>query len=322
MTRLQDDNPRARILIVDEDPQIRNALVQRASQMGFLVMAAEDGTRAMEALHGESIDVLIIELVLPGKPALDVIRDAQRLQPNLQAIAFTRNPSVEMTIEALRAGANDFLLKPLKSLTEFEVALYKSLENCARLRENMRRLEEMQGLAITDPLTGLYNRRKLMEDLEREIERARRYDRALSLVMIDLDNLKHINDTRGHHEGDRVLKHVADTIASGARKSDLVTRYGGDEFLILLPEADLKAATRVAKRICARIARISTKEFELSASAGAVQWDDVYPTAGEFIQEVDRVLYDAKSSAGVGLSEVDVSVEDELLEGIKDNPSS
>ncbi len=297
MEEMQErSDARPRVLVVEKDAELRASLVERASQMGVHAEEAEDGVRAMEALQQDEYDVLAIELVLPGKPALDVIRDGRRIQPDLQAIVLAGNPSVEMAIQALRAGADDILLKPLMSLTDFEVALCRLLEKCARRKESARLLEEMQRLAVTDPLTGLYNRRRLADALEREIDRARRYNRALSLVMIDLDNLKRINDTQGHQAGDKVLRDVATTISSNARKSDLVTRYGGDEFLILLPEADQKAAMRVAKRICAKIARLSKKDMELSASAGVVQWEDVYATPTAFIRAVDKVLYDAKSS--------------------------
>ena len=303
---------RPRVLVVDNDADLRESLVERASQMGLQADGAEDGGQAMEALHRDDYDVLAIEIVLPGKPALDVIRDARRVQPDLQAIVLAKNPSIEMTIQALRAGANEFLLKPLKSLTDFEVALYRLLESSARQKESARLLEEMQRLAVTDPLTGLYNRRRLADALEREIDRARRYDRALSLVMVDLDNLKHINDTHGHQAGDQVLREVAKVISANARKSDLVTRYGGDEFLILLPEADAKAATRVAKRICNRIGRLSTKDYDLSASAGIVQWDHVYATPAAFIRAVDKVLYDAKSSGRSSLRCVPSDIEAEV----------
>jgi two-component system cell cycle response regulator len=264
--------------------------------MGLQAEGVEDGTQAMEALHLGKYDVLAIDLVLPGTPALEVIRDARRVHPEQQAIVLASNPSVDMAVQALRAGADEFLLKPLESLTDFDAALSRLLRNCERRRESIRLLEEMQRLAVTDPLTGLFNRRRLADALEREIDRARRYDRDLSLVMIDLDNLKHINDTQGHQAGDQVLIDAAKAISSGARKSDLVIRYGGDEFMILLVEADMKASMAVAKRICSRIALLSTKETKLSASAGVVLWDHIYATPAAFIRAVDKMLYDAKAS--------------------------
>jgi len=294
-TQIESNMP-PRLLVADKDPDLRATLMERAFQMGLQVEGVEDGAQAMEALHLGKYDVLAIELVLPGKPALDVIRDARRVHPEQQAIVLASNPSVDMTVQALRAGADEFLLKPLESLADFEVALSRLLRNCERQKESIRLLEEMQRLAVTDPLTGLFNRRRLADALEREIDRARRYDRDLSLVMIDLDNLKQINDTQGHQAGDQVLIDTAKAISSGARKSDLVIRYGGDEFMILLVEADLKASMAVAKRICSHIARLSTKETELSASAGVVQWDHIYATPAAFIRAVDKMLYDAKAS--------------------------
>jgi diguanylate cyclase (GGDEF)-like protein len=157
---------------------------------------------------------------------------------------------------------------------------------------------EVQRLAVTDPLTGLYNRHKLDEALAIEVERARRYDRPLSLIMIDLDGLKSFNDKHGHPAGDKVLRIVAEAIRSQIRTVDLPARIGGDEFLILLPEADLDAATLVAVRICSKITSTSFKGELLSVSAGVAQWSPTYSDAEGFLEAVDQAMYQAKRAGG------------------------
>lgn len=153
-------------------------------------------------------------------------------------------------------------------------------------------------MAMTDQLTGLFNRHKLNDFLKSEVERARRYGRPLSLIMLDLDDMKTINDTFGHTAGDAVLKLVADAIREHVRRVDLPARFGGDEFLVLLPEAQLSVAAEVAKRVCAQIMSTGFMESELSVSAGVGQWAQAYTTAQGFIHAVDQALYQAKRSGG------------------------
>jgi diguanylate cyclase (GGDEF)-like protein len=287
-----------RALIADDDEDFRSLLVRRAKKMGLAVVEASDGDEAMEFIGKSTFDVLVMDLYMPGRTGLDVIRDAQRIDPNLEAIIMTGSASLETAIEALRAGVYDYLTKPLDSMTIFEVTLTRALERRHLIRENERLFQEVQRLALTDQLTGLFNRHKLNDYLESEVERARRYGRPLSLIMLDLDNMKAINDTFGHSAGDAVLKLVADAIRDHVRRVDLPARIGGDEFLVLLPEAELDVAASVAKRVCGQISEASYMETEVSVSAGVGQWVKDYSTAQGFLHAVDQALYKAKRSGG------------------------
>ncbi|HZP26490.1 MAG TPA: sensor domain-containing diguanylate cyclase [Dehalococcoidia bacterium] len=169
------------------------------------------------------------------------------------------------------------------------------------LSEEKRLREELQELAITDPLTGLYNRRHLQEALERECRRARRYRRPLSCLMIDLDDFKFVNDSFGHLAGDDVLRQAAHLIAESARDTDVVARYGGDEFLVLLTETTLEGAIIMAERV-----RSSIAEYEFNASGqpcrcsvsigagSAVQHDDFIPEV--LVSYADVALFEAKTA--------------------------
>ncbi|HKY84380.1 MAG TPA: diguanylate cyclase [Anaerolineales bacterium] len=281
-------------LVADDDATFRQLLARRARRMGLTVIEAENGTEALQAVAANSFDVLVLDVYMPGATGLEVFEAARRLQPDIQAIVMTGSASVETAVEALRQGVYDYMTKPLESLAAYEVSLTRALEHRHLIRENKRLFNEVQRLAITDPLTGLFNRHKLTEALETEFERAARYGRPVSLIMMDLDDLKVVNDTHGHVGGDAVLQQVADAIRGRVRRLDLPTRYGGDEFLVLLPETTLEDAHGVAERIGFEVRKIRAGKLAVTASIGVVGWSPAHQTSKEFLQAADRALYEAK----------------------------
>lgn len=288
-----------KVLIADDDPDFRRLLVHRAERMGLDIVSAKDGEAAVEALSEHEFDVLIVDLYMPSYSGIEVFQEARRLDPDVQALVLTGNASVETAVEALRAGAYDYLMKPLESLAVFELSLTRALEHRHLLRENKRLFKEIERLAMTDPLTGLYNRHKLNESLGAEVERGLRYERPLSVIMIDLDDLKGINDRHGHPKGDEILVKVARGIKRQIRRVDIATRYGGDEFLILLPEADQDEAEMVADRISESIRSIRTEiSSSISASIGVAQLRQNTKTPQGFLHSVDQALYEAKRAGG------------------------
>jgi diguanylate cyclase (GGDEF)-like protein len=283
-------------LIADDDEDFRRLLIRRAKTMGLSVDEVSNGTEALEMISQNSYDILVMDLYMPGATGLDVIREAQRMDPDTEAILMTGSASLETAIEAIRAGVYDYLTKPLESLTAFELTVTRALERRHLIRENERLFQEVQRLALTDQLTGLFNRHKLKESLESEVERARRYQRPLSLIMVDLDDLKVVNDTYGHPAGDEVLRQVAEAIKNHTRRVDLAARIGGDEFLVLLPEASLEVATEVAKRVRREITSNPFEEMAISVSVGVGQWGEEFNTPQGFLHAVDQALYQAKRS--------------------------
>jgi len=288
-----------KILIADDDPDFRHMLVRRAERMGLDITEVSDGSKAITALRSYRFDVLILDLYMPGQTGIEVFQAARRLDPEIQALVLTGNATVETAVEALRSGAYDYLVKPLESLAVFELSLTRALEHRHLLRENARLFAEVERLAITDPLTGLFNRHKLNESLVVEVERGLRYERPLAAIMIDLDDLKRINDRLGHPMGDTVLRQVAQGIKSQVRKVDIPTRYGGDEFVVILPEADADEATRVANRIYHRIQEIPFEgDLPISVSIGVAELTAGVETPESFLHEVDRALYESKRAGG------------------------
>ena len=290
----QHAQPVGTALVADDDEDFRQLLARRARRMGLTVVEAENGSQALQAVASQAFDVLVLDVYMPGATGLEVFQAARRTEPAIQAILLTGSASVETAVEALRQGAYDYLTKPLESLATYELALTRALEHRHLVRENARLFEEVQRLAITDSLTGLFNRHKLAEALEAECERAARYARPVSMIMMDVDDLKIVNDSYGHSAGDLVLQKVAEAIRSRIRRLDLPARYGGDEFLVLLPETTLADAERVAQRIGGEVRRIRAGELWITASTGVVEWGPGQPSSHEFLNAADRVLYEAK----------------------------
>lgn len=165
-----------------------------------------------------------------------------------------------------------------------------------------RLYEEVRRLSLTDALTGLHNRRYLMQRLEEEIERCQRYGRSLALIMADLDHFKRYNDRHGHRQGDLLLKEVAAVLRSHVRRPDFVARYGGEEFAVVMPETDLGQATTLAERIRvdlrehAPAERAGSRRDAVTMSFGVASIPADAGDAATVIEEADRALYHAKSS--------------------------
>lgn len=292
-------SPVGRVLIADDDEDFRLVLVRRAQRMGLQVIEARNGTEALEVLRRGDFDALVADLYMPEMTGLEVVQQARQLHPGLQTIILTGSASLETAVEALRAGVYDYLTKPLESLAAFELSLTRALEHNFLVKENARLFGEVQRLAVTDSLTGLFNRRKLDETLALEVERSNRYRRPLSAIMLDLDRMKQINDRLGHMAGDLVLKEVAKAIRDQVRKVDVISRFGGDEFFILLPESEFHEALGIADRVAKAIQQVIVEDERVSASVGVAQWKPDYNTPEAFLEAVDAMLYRAKET-GLG----------------------
>jgi two-component system chemotaxis family response regulator WspR len=238
-------------------------------------------------------------------PGLDGLATAKRLKSDpttsgIPVILLTARRDVSAKVEAFASGADDYVTKPY----EFE-------EVDARIRAMLRKRElyqaleqktrELEALAIVDDKTGLANYRQFDRKLREEWLRAERYATPLSLVMIDLDDFKLLNDTVGHPAGDRALREVATLVAGGARATDLAARYGGDEFSIILPHTDAAMASRVARRVINAIGEHAFLSEEhpcrLTASAGIATHASVTVLSGPeaLVAAADRALYAAKA---------------------------
>jgi two-component system cell cycle response regulator len=284
---------RARLLVVDDDEDAREALAMMLSDEYDVVLAA-DGIEALESAQASRPDLVLMDLYMPrmdGLAALESLRvdpateDVPVILISARGDDLTRSRSLDL-------GALDFLSKPFSGRE-----LKARVERTLRLA---RRETQLQELARTDALTGLPNVRAFRGRLRDEVKRARRYRTPLACVMVDMDNLKPINDQLGHAAGDAAISAVADVIRRELRETDFAARYGGDEFVILLPhttDAEAQVLTeRVRDRLREAAPQVQGRTVAVAASFGLAALDDgPIDQAGEaLVRRADAALYAAK----------------------------
>src|SRR5687767_8055137 len=243
-------------------------LLKRA---GYSVEVAGNGKEALAKLAAGDFHLMITDWEMPEMDGIALCREL-RATPGkgyIYTILLTARDAIEHVVTGLQSGADDYLTKPV--IEPELIARLSTGRRIVTLERSLRAAnEENRRLSITDPLTGVYNRRYLMEQLPREIDRAARYGRQLAAIMCDVDYFKKINDTHGHLTGDEVLKWFGNSLKSGVRTSDWIARYGGEEFVIVLPETNVgnaaTAAEHLRKHIAERPFKAADQEFAVSAS--------------------------------------------------------
>ncbi|HOV39980.1 MAG TPA: diguanylate cyclase [Spirochaetales bacterium] len=235
----------------------------------------------------ETFDVYILDIVLPDMSGEQVVHRLRIHQKEAIIISMSRFSGEKSLTTILMAGADDYIHKP-----------FDAAELMSRIRINARAFKmrkRLEYLAVTDGLTGLFNHRHSFELLEKEMARSRRYKHPLSILLIDIDDFKRVNDEFGHRAGDKVLEELGTCLHSLLRASDIAGRYGGEEFIIILPETTLNNAAKVAEKIRSTLAAKSFYEINkpLTVSIGAVEFRDG-ETAEALVNRVDELMYRAK----------------------------
>jgi len=250
-------NGKKRILVVDDHEDNVEVLRARLEARGYDVQGANDGVTALDATETWGPDLILLDVMMPDMDGLEVVRrlKANTALPFIPVIMQTALDSTERMVAGLEAGADDYVTKPI-NFAELE-ARVRSLLRIKKLQEDLaereRELSEMnerlRHISLTDGLTGVDNRRSLEERLHEMFEHSLRLHEPVACVMCDIDHFKTVNDTYGHAAGDEVLKQFAAILKNEAREIDRVGRYGGEEFLILLPGTVLDAAVTFAERL-------------------------------------------------------------------------
>jgi diguanylate cyclase (GGDEF)-like protein len=292
------------VLIIDDSDTIREQIVQTIGDAALFdtIHQAGDGIEAFKILLGTPIDLIICDLEMPrmdGIKLLGMIATRSELR-DVPVIMLTGREDRELKIRLLGQGASDYVTKPFDA-GEL-VARVRVHLKIKSLQDELKRSNEMlKQLSNTDPLTGLYNRRYLMEMLEKELMRTKRKGTHLSLIMLDIDHFKRVNDQYGHQSGDEVLIVVAGLAASDRRGYDFTARYGGEEFVIALPETGHKDALMIAERVRRHIelhvfsGPISQLKVTVSLGVATYPTDDI-TSIDDLFRDADRALYRAKSS--------------------------
>lgn len=293
----------AKILVVDDEEVVCKFLEKLLAGGGHDVHISLGGQDAIAKLEEDSFDLVITDLKMPGVDGVGVLRRAKELDPLCEVIVITAYASVESAVEVMKLGAYDYISKPF-NIDRIRLVVDKAMEKRSLLRAAGER-DFYKRLSQIDGLTEVYNRRSFDELLAAEIGRSDRYRRPLSLLMVDLDHLKVVNDTFGHQAGDEVLRRVAWILKRSIRNCDTVARYGGDEFAVILVETGKADAISAAHRL-SRLVERAGDEGEVSShedrgvtiSIGVAS----YPTdAGgreELVEKADQALYEAKSQGG------------------------
>jgi len=284
----------ARILLVEDSLSQRELMRDYIEGQGYEVRSAATGREAIDAVATEVPDAVLLDWELPDFQGPDLVRIWRREteMADIPILIVTARSRSQDIAEALDCGASDFVRKPLGDMLELGARLATSLR-IKTLQDRLRRM------ASHDALTGLLNRRALMDRLGQEFHRSLRYGNDFTLVMADIDHFKRINDEQGHDAGDRVLTQTASFLRKHMRDSDIVGRYGGEEFVVLLPETDSRGAHTAMDRMrqAAVERRWGTRECPSSVrfSMGLACASDLgVDSAEDLLKAADDALYRAK----------------------------
>ncbi|MGV7930538.1 MAG: diguanylate cyclase [Spirochaetota bacterium] len=245
-------------------------------------------------LSPKTYDVYLVDMVLKNMSGTHIVRKLREAGSESVIMVISGIDHYKTISSVLGMGANDYITKPFN--TELFLARLKSnIRAYLLLREVRLKTRQLEQMAITDGLTGVFNRRHILYLLQREIERSKRYSSPLSIMMVDIDHFKKINDTYGHQFGDRVIVNVTGMIKREIRNVDMLGRYGGEEFLVVFPNTDMKNALLIAERIrkAMGLLKSSKHDFNVSISAGVQTWKG--HDMENLVREADLSLYSAKN---------------------------
>jgi two-component system, cell cycle response regulator len=302
-----------KLLVADDSSLYRKMLHTLLEAWGYEVVLASDGFEAQRLLDTEDAPRLaLLDCVMPGLSGLELCEIIRTRKKNyVYTILLSANGEQADVVRGFELGADDFLRKPFE---EFELrARLKVGERIIRAHEELVDAREALKFEAThDSLVGLWNRRAIMDLLSKELSRAKRLNTPFSIFLADLDFFKHVNDSHGHLVGDDVLRTTAARITSAVRDYDHVGRYGGEEFLVVLPDCTAELAKHVAERARLCISEEPVMEIpvevKISASIGVCQWHSGQGV-NDLLREADVAMYRAKDN---GRNRVEVANGDRI----------
>lgn len=285
-----------KILIAEDNVIISQNLAKNISNWGYKVVTARNGSEAWNTILKDDIRLAILDWMMPGFDGITLCRKirnelAKNKSKYIYIILLTGKNQQDDIIEGLSAGADDYMVKPA-NLLELKVRLMNGSRIIALEDKRIQ-------LATTDSLTDLWNRRKIFEIFEEELDRGTREHIHIGAIMIDIDNFKQINDNFGHATGDRVLIEVAFRLKHSLRLYDKIGRYGGDEMLIVLPNCDQNNMTVIAERlrqvICTKKIKTNAGDLNITISLGGASTQNFNEISlDKLLESSDKALYVAK----------------------------
>lgn len=308
------DFDRTQILVVDDEMSLRELVSEVLTDDGYDVTTASTGEKALRLFAETPFTLVITDIRMPGMNGIDLLRKIKAENQDTQVIIITSHASLDTAVTALREGAYDYLIKPFEDLEVISAVVDRALEKVSLVVENRLLLEKLhinnqelelanvflREMAIRDGLTGLYNHRHFQETLAAEVARSQRHKREFSLIFFDVDHFKTFNDTHGHPEGDTLLRILGQLIQERLRETDLAYRYGGEEFVLLLPETSKEGAVVVAENLRMKIETTPLKGAEIqpmgkiTVSIGVATFPGDGEEAAKLLENADQALYRAK----------------------------
>jgi len=292
--------PSGVIVLADDDRITREFLAGLLRGHGHTIETFADGQEVLDRVARGGVDLVLMDVVMPRLSGLEACRllKSMKIESFLPVVLVTVKSDSDSKVEGLRIGADDYVTKPFdeKEL----MARVSAMLRIKRLHDEMQHAKKaLEDLAVHDDLTGLYNYRYLHTRLAEEFRRAERYQDPLSCVMLDIDFFKQINDVHGHPFGDEVLRKVAGILRAGCREVDVVARYGGDEFLLIVPATHQTGGLTLAERLWRDVAAAEPSSAGHSVKVTVSVGISSYPskdvrTKDQLLKSADQALYQAK----------------------------
>ncbi len=290
------------ILIVDDVPANIQFLGKLLKGEGYKIAPASNGRKALEMIPKMRPDLVLMDVMMPEMDGFEACSrmKASAEMKDIPVIFLSARSESEDVVRGFKLGAVDYIQKPFNA-EELIVRVRNHLELVRSRRLIIHYMDEMgrqnallEELSITDSLTGLYNHSHSIERLHQETSNSKRYGTPLTMMMLDIDLFKAVNDSYGHVAGDEVLKGVAEIIRSNVREGDIAGRYGGEEFILVLPNTPIEGGLAIAERIRSRVEenRWQIEELKITLSGGIKSLEDESPT--ELVIRADANLYTAK----------------------------
>ena len=284
-----DDNPTDRKLVCD--------CLQRITGGEIVVFETWHTKEIQDALNGRRIDLVFIDSQMPGKPGTEWLAEVSKRQL-APTIMLARSGTKGVATQAFSEEALGYLPKDNLSLDKLRSTVNVTLDKWVRLQQAKADKEELERLVTCDPLTGLPNRRTILGKLRELVNLANRYKEDFSLILLDIDHFRKVNDRHGYFTGDGVLEKIAVLIRSNIRNTDIVGRYGGEEFIIVLPNTSFSSSWVAAERLRTTIEKAEFKDsardvFTVTVSQGLVGWEQ-NDDADSLISRADEALRKAK----------------------------
>lgn len=293
-----DAGGRQTVLIID-DAKENIVVLSKMLKSRVDIVFALSGSDGLKKAHSAQPDLILLDIAMPDMTGFDVLRELKKNTKtcDIPVIIVTALPDNNNEERGLRLGAVDYIIKPFSPpVVKMRISIHLRLQ--ALNRKLLQANEELRRLATIDPLTGLYNRRHFVQELKKGLQRLQRGEEKLSLIVLDIDDFKAINDRYGHDVGDRVLVHIAKRIQSVLRSSDVFGRLGGEEFAILLPQTTVTDASRIAAELCQLLSsqplESGEERFTVSASFGVADFLEDEMCVEQTMKKADLALYHAK----------------------------